>query len=162
MSDEIPRVVLDTVVFIQCLIRGKGPSAGCMAQLRAGRFVLLMSDAIFDELENVAQRPRLVAKYPFLAPDKVSAFMSEIRSLAVNVAHPPTVFSLPRDPKDEPLIDLAIAGRANYLVTWNDRHLTYLMRQDTPEGMDFRKRFPNLKIVSPPDFLAAIIQSPPP
>ena len=37
-----------------------------------------------------------------------------------------------------------------------DRHLTYLMRQDTSEGIDFCRRFPGVKIVDPPLFLAEI------
>ena len=51
---------------------------------------------------------------------------------------------------------LAIAADAKFLVTWNDRHLTYLMRQETPEGAEFRGRFPNLTIMDPPTFLAEI------
>jgi predicted nucleic acid-binding protein len=66
------------------------------------------------------------------------------------------VFSLLRDPKDEPYIDLAVAAKAACLVTWNDRHLTYLMRQDTPEGIDFCRRFSTLQILTPPAFLAAL------
>ena len=82
--------------------------------------------------------------------------MSEVESTGVMVNPPPRVFVLPRDPDDEPLIDLAVAGAADHLVTWNDRHLTYLMRGDTPEGRDFCKRFPALRIVSPPEFLASL------
>jgi predicted nucleic acid-binding protein len=58
--------------------------------------------------------------------------------------------TLPRDPKDETYLDLA--GAASYLVTWKERHLTYLMRGDTPEGIEFRTRFPSLEILSPPSF----------
>jgi hypothetical protein len=45
---------------------------------------------------------------------------------------------------------------AAYLVTWNDRHLTYLMRQDTHEGREFCRKFPDLKILSPPVFLSEL------
>jgi predicted nucleic acid-binding protein len=62
-------------------------------------------------------------------------------------------FKLPRDSKDEPYTDLAIGSRAAFLATWNERHLTYLMKQDTPEGRDFCNRFPWINILSPPDFL---------
>jgi hypothetical protein len=47
-------------------------------------------------------------------------------------------------------------------VTWNDRHLTYLMQQDTAEGRDFCRRFPLLKIVSPPAFLQELTRLNPP
>lgn len=156
MTDPLPRVVFDTVVFVQALISGRGPAAGCLDHLRAGRFILLMSDATYDELREVPLRPKLTAKYPSLTLDKVAAFVAEIESLAVKIAAPPTAFSLPRDSKDEPFIDLAIAGAAQYLVTWNERHLTYLMKQDTPEGKVFCARFPTLLILSPPDFLAKV------
>jgi predicted nucleic acid-binding protein len=82
-----------------------------------------------------------------------------VESFAVTIANPVSVFILPRDIKDEPFINLAVAGNAQFIVTWNDRHLTYLMRQDTPEGKDFCTRFPNLKIVSPPEFLHALAGS---
>ena len=55
---------------------------------------------------------------------------------------------------DEPYTNLAIAADAKYLVTWNDRHLTYLMRQDTPEGIEFCQRFSNLQIVDFSTFLS--------
>jgi predicted nucleic acid-binding protein len=66
-----------------------------------------------------------------------------------------------RDPvKDEPYINLAIEAKVRYLVTWNDRHLTYLMRKDTPEGRDFCLRFPGVKIVDPPTYVREIQQQP--
>src|SRR5579859_5544248 len=78
------------------------------------------------------------------------------RNKALLLADVPNAFQLPRDPDDEPYTDLAIAADATFLVTWNDRHLTYLMRQETPEGVEFCRRFPNVKIVDPAAFLAEI------
>ena len=72
------------------------------------------------------------------------------------VADVPRVFALPRDPKDEPYVDLAIAVEPSYLVTWNDRHLTYLMRRDTPEGVEFCSRHSGVIIVEPPTFVRTV------
>jgi predicted nucleic acid-binding protein len=91
-----------------------------------------------------------------VTPEKVDRLVSEIVSRAALVHIVPPTLALPRDPKDEWLIDLAVAGGAAFIVTWNERHLTYLMKRDTPEGIEFHRRFPHLRIVSPPDFLAAI------
>src|SRR5437588_1927327 len=88
-----------------------------------------------------------------ISPLNVDAFVREVQRLAVVVNAPSHVLALPRDPKDEPLIDLAVAGRADFLVTWNERHLTYRTKGDTPEGKEFSSRFPNLRIISPPEFL---------
>jgi len=156
MTQHPPRVVLDTVVFVQALISGRGPAAGCIDLLRAGRFILLMSDASFDELSNVPLRARLTAKYPFITIERVQSFVAEIASLSVKITKPAPVFSLPRDAKDEPFVDLAVAGNAQFIVTWNEVHLTYLMKRDTAEGREFCTRFPNITIVSPPDFLVAL------
>jgi putative PIN family toxin of toxin-antitoxin system len=156
MSDSPPGVVLDTVVFVQALISGRGPAAACIEQLRAGRFILLQSEATLNELREVPLRRNLSAKYPVLTRDRVEAFVAEIISLAVLVPTPATAFQLARDPADEPFIDLAVAGGARFIVTWNDRHLTYLMRKDTEEGRAFCAKFPGLRILSPPEFLSAI------
>lgn len=151
-----PRAVLDTVVFVQALISSRGPAAACIDRLRTGRFVLLLSDPLLDELHDVPLRPELTRKYTHLTPARVEAFIAEVRGVAVVVPAPPAAFSLPRDPKDEPLIDLAVAGAADYLVTWNHRHLNYLMNRDTPEGVEFCNRFPSLRIITPPEFLSVI------
>ena len=156
MTASPPRVVLDTVVFVQALISGRGHAAGCVERLRAGDCILLSSNDTLDELRDVSMRPKLRAKYPFLTDEKAAALIAEIESVAIVLPNPPSVISLPRDPKDEPFVDLAVAGAAQFIVTWNERHLTYLMKQDTPEGRDFCTRFPNIRIVSPPDFLDAL------
>jgi predicted nucleic acid-binding protein len=115
-----------------------------------------MSDATIAELKEVPLRTKFVAKYPFVTAAKVAAFVAEIEALAVRISKPPLAFMLPRDPKDEPFIDLAVAGGAQFIVTWNERHLTYLMNRDTPEGMDFCTRYPKLWIISPPAFLGEL------
>jgi predicted nucleic acid-binding protein len=68
----------------------------------------------------------------------------------------PIVFRLPRDPNDEPILNLAIAAGATHLVTWNHRHLGYLMEGDTREGRDFCRRFRKLQIVNPKQFIDEI------
>jgi uncharacterized protein len=162
MSEIRPRVVLDTVVFVQALISGRGASAGCVDRLKAGTFTLFLSDATYDELISVPLRPELTRKYSHLSEDHVRRFVADIDALAIRIPKPPNVFSLPRDPKDEPFIDLAVAGDVDFIVTWNDRHLTYLMRGDTDEGREFCRRFPRVRIVSPPEFLREIDARPTP
>lgn len=155
-----PRVVLDTMIFVQALISGRGMAAGCINRLKAGRFVLFVSKSILAEMSDVPLRPELTRKYTHLTPERVSAFYAEIEPLSVLVPDPPKSFQLPRDANDEMFLDLAIAGRADYVVTWNERHLTYLMKADTPEGRDFCSRFPGIRILSPPAFLNALDANP--
>jgi putative PIN family toxin of toxin-antitoxin system len=156
MSEAIPRVVLDTVVLVQALISGRGPGAVCVERLKVGQFILLTSDELLAELNDVPLRPALTRKYTHLTAHLVDNFVREIEARALFIPSPPNAFQLPRDPKDEPFIDVAVAGGANYIVTWNARHLTYLMKRDTVEGKDFCSRFPTIQIVDPPTFLKSI------
>jgi len=156
VSDERPRVVFDAVVFVQALISGRGPAAACIERAKYGQAILFMSDEVLAEVNNVPRRPELTRRYSQLTPERIDMFVEDVRKFAVHLNRPPKVFSLPRDPKDEPYTNLAVAANAKYLVTWNDRHLTYLMRKDTEEGESFCRQFPFLNILTPPEFLKAI------
>jgi len=145
-------VVYDCMIFLQAAAR-PDREHGTMRLVREGRVTLCVSPEIVAELRDVLTRPEVQAKFPALKPQHVDTFLNDVLSLSKMVASVPEVFALPRDPKDEPYINLAIEAGASHLVTWNDRHLTYLMRNDTPEGRDFCQRFPALKIVHPPDFI---------
>jgi predicted nucleic acid-binding protein len=61
------------------------------------------------------------------------------------------VVTLPRDPKDESYLNLAVAVGARYLVTWDNDLLD--LRKDTAEGEDFRTRFPTLTVLTPVELL---------
>ncbi len=153
MTESPPRVVFDAVVFVQALISGRGPAAACIDRVLTGEATLFLSDAILVEIQDVPLRPELTRRYPHLSPDRANDFIGRIKAVALQIESPPRAFALPRDPKDEPYVDLAVAVHAPFLVTWNDRHLTYLMRKDTPEGKEFCLRFPGLMILTPPAFL---------
>jgi predicted nucleic acid-binding protein len=120
---------------------------------RAGEAILFLSDAIVAEVRDVPLRPELTRRYPHIMGERVEAFVEDLRGMVVHIARLPRAFTLPRDSRDEPYTDLAIAVKPSYLVTWNERHLTYLMRQDTAEGQDFCRQFPDLVILTPPAFL---------
>ena len=64
----------------------------------------------------------------------------------------PKQFELPRDPDDEPYLNLAIYAGAQFLIT-RDRDLLDLMNWDIKDGRDFRERFPQLKILNPVAFI---------
>jgi predicted nucleic acid-binding protein len=78
-----------------------------------------------------------------LSPDWVKTFVDTAVRQASMLSNVPHVFSYPRDPDDEPHVDLAVAVGATYLVS-RDTNLLELM--DDP---DFRARFPSLTILDP-------------
>jgi predicted nucleic acid-binding protein len=68
-----------------------------------------------------------------------------------------SVFQLPRDPKDEKYINLAIGVEADYIVS-RDKDLLDLMTGIDLESKEFRQRFRPLKIVEPIEFLKIIAE----
>ena len=153
MSDDRVSAVFDCMIFLQGLGHRLGPSRRCLELVDQGRVILYMSQPIRSEVTDVLSRPTILRKFPEIEGTVAQSMLSALWTKVHIYAHPAKSFMLPRDPDDEPYTDLAIATAADFLVTWNDRHLTYLMRKDTPEGIDFCARFPHLKIVDPPTFL---------
>lgn len=153
------RVVYDCVVFLQGAGRRTNAARKCLDLVDDGTVQLCLSADVLAEIDDVLHRSEILSKFPLINSDDSQRLLRTARNKAILLSAVPKVFSLPRDPDDEPYTDLAIAAEARYLVTWNDRHLTYLMRQETPEGVEFCLRFPNLKIVDPPTFLREIRQT---
>ena len=113
---------------------------------------LLLSPSVVAEVREVLDRDEVRWKLR-IGDDEVAEFFSRLDACAEVLPEPPPAFALPRDPDDEIYTNLAVAGHASYLVSWNKRHLNYLMEGDTPEGADFCARHPDLKILTPVEFL---------
>ncbi|HET6247539.1 MAG TPA: putative toxin-antitoxin system toxin component, PIN family [Tepidisphaeraceae bacterium] len=156
MSSTPVRVVYDCVVFLQGVGRRGNAARKCLDLVDDGTVQLCLSADVLAEIEDVLHRPEIRRKFPLIESANSKTLLRTARNKAMLLADVPKAFQLPRDPDDEPYTDLAIAADAKFLVTWNDRHLTYLMRQETPEGVEFCRRFPSVKIVDPPTFLAEI------
>jgi putative PIN family toxin of toxin-antitoxin system len=156
MTAQPTRVVLDCVVFLQGAGRRNSVARRCLDLVDAGRITLCLSPAVIAEIEDVLTRPLVVQKFPLLKSEDSRSLLRTLRSKALLLTNVSNVFTLPRDRDDEPYTDLAVAADARFLVTWNEKHLTYLMRQDTPEGREFCRRFPNLEIIDPPTLIRQI------
>lgn len=157
-----PRVVFDSMLFLQGMVSPAGPAFACLRLAEAGTVKLLLSPAVLREVEEILSRARVRRKFKSLTDEVVGRFLSRVQSFSDMLPAPPKAVALPRDPKDEIFTDLATAGEADYLVTWNERHLNYLMRQDTPEGKDFCARYPSLRILTPVEFLRVLASQSPP
>ncbi len=75
--------------------------------------------AVLEEVKDIAHRPILHRKFKNLTPENMDAFLEDVRTVAVLLTDIPHVFSYPRDPDDEPYINLAIAAGAQYPVSWD-------------------------------------------
>ena len=145
-------VVFDCVVFLQGLIKESGPAVTCLEHFEQGRFSLAISPEILTELHYVLSRSHLRQSFPRLTEEKLEQLIDLLRLKGKLFRNVPRVFDLPRDPDDEPYINLAIEAGARFLVT-RDRDLLDLMNWETKEGRGFQSRFAQLKILNPVDFL---------
>jgi putative PIN family toxin of toxin-antitoxin system len=150
-----PLVVFDCVVFLQGLIKESGPAVTCLEYFEQGRFSLASSPEVLSELHDVLSRSSLRQRFPLLTEEKADRVIESLLLKGKLFRNVPKRFEVPRDPADEPYINLAIEAGAQFLVT-RDRDLLDLMRWDTKEGRYFQSRFRELKILDPVAFLKEI------
>ena len=79
--------------------------------------VLFVSPETLFELRDVMTRPEVRERFPIVTDDDVAAYLLNIQAYATEMSQVTKVYSLPRDPKDEPYINLAIAGATKYLFS---------------------------------------------
>lgn len=100
------RAVFDCVILVQAAGRPTGPAGACLQAVRDGRLELVVSPDILAEIRDVLTRPKVLRKFPALTPEAVEVFLAYLVGHATMLAATPKVFPLPRDPKDQPYIDL--------------------------------------------------------
>ena len=150
-----PLVVFDCVVFLQGLIKQTGPAVTCLESFERGRFSLAISPEILAEIHDVLSRSSLRQRFPLLTEERAQRLIELLVLRGRLFRSVPRRMELPRDPDDEPYLNLALEAHAQFLVT-RDRDLLDLMRSDSKEGRDFQSRFPDLKIVDPVMFMKEI------
>jgi putative PIN family toxin of toxin-antitoxin system len=115
------RYVLDTSVIASALRSRFGASNALLRLALAGKFLLLASPSLFLEYEDVLLRPEQRLAHG-LSIEQVHDFLEELAAIVEPVEihfrwRPQTT-----DPGDEMVLEAAINGRANALVTHNARH----------------------------------------
>jgi putative PIN family toxin of toxin-antitoxin system len=155
MNPSRPDVVFDCNIFLQAVSRVKGPAAESLRLAENNAVNLFVSKPILRELRKTLAYPEVRQKNPQLTDDVMDAFLSRIAFRGVLVRHVPHVFDFPRDPDDEPYLDLAAAVCADFLVT-RDQDLLSLATDHSVEAKQFRQRFPQMSVLNPVDFLDQI------
>lgn len=97
-----------------------GASRQVLESARARRFTLLLSVPLTLEYESVLTRPEHLAACGASRED-VSAVLEELASLANRAELVICTRPLLSDPDDEMVLETAINGHANAIVTFNDR-----------------------------------------
>lgn len=97
---------------------------------RAGRFTLLVSEAILAEVDDVLSRPEVLQKLR-TTPIDARALLALLRRRAVLV-WPSTTIRQSRDPADDKFLECAVGGEADYLVSADADLLTLGRIQGIP------------------------------
>ncbi|MFN0124233.1 MAG: putative toxin-antitoxin system toxin component, PIN family [Blastocatellia bacterium] len=153
-------VVFDTVAIVQGVINPKGAAGKCLACFHAGEIAVAISRAALREISDVLSRPALRDRFPQITDEKVVWLTGKLLDEGLYVRNVPSHFTYPRDPKDEPYINLAIEVAADFLVS-RDHDLLDLMDWHREEGREFQKRFRALRMVTPEEFLRGMEQPAP-
>lgn len=111
-----PKIVLDTNVYVSALLFSGIPEE-IIDLVRDSRLELLVSPSILLELGRILRE-----KFDFPRKEIIYA-LQEIRRIAVVVAPKNRINLIKNDDADNRILECAVEGRADYIVTGDKKHL---------------------------------------
>jgi putative PIN family toxin of toxin-antitoxin system len=128
------KIVLDTSVLVSGLLVPFGPSGKIVRMVSAGELILCLDARIISEYQDVLHRPNV--KFDKDHISNLVDFIKRYGQFCVDFA---TQEPFARS-RDEPFLEVAIAGIVRSLITGNVAHNPHLSRE-------------GIKIFSPSEFL---------
>ncbi len=139
------RAVLDVNTLVSGTITPAGPAGAILQEWRAAAFTLVTCEELLAEYEDVLLRPKILRTYRGITRETATASASALRAFSDVVTLPdPIPPVIPEDPDDDVLLVCAVAGRADYVVTGDRRHLLPL------------REYLGIPIVSPGAFVSLV------
>jgi putative PIN family toxin of toxin-antitoxin system len=117
-------VVIDTNVLISSYLSPASFPALVFQLLRAGRFKLVLTNAILEEYATVLRRSKL-APHLQLNEGQISDALDYFTKSSLIVEPTVSLRVVEADPKDDKFIECAVAGGADVIVS-GDKHLLAL------------------------------------
>lgn len=118
VDDKLPRLVIDTNVFVSGLISGSASPAQILRAIHRRKLVHLVSDPIVEEYLRVLSYPQ-IRRFKKITDE----FVADIAAYLVYQTERVELVSSVRlspDPDDDVFLETAVDGRADWLVT-NDK-----------------------------------------
>ena len=134
---------LDTNVVVSAAISPLGPPAQILRGWSEGAFTWVISAALLDELSSTIQTQRL-RRYIKWSHDELREFLDQLRFAARVVSPSQTIGLIEEDPADNRVLETAVEGQADYIVS-GDRHLLGL------------GSYEDISIVRPARFAAVLV-----
>lgn len=115
------RIVMDTNVLIAALRSETGASADILRELPRNKIEIQLSNPLYIQYVDVVARHVGELRYSAQQAQDILAYLAQI-------ANHHNVYFLVRpgsvDPRDEMILELAVAARADFIVTHNIRHFS--------------------------------------
>jgi putative PIN family toxin of toxin-antitoxin system len=134
------QIVMETNVLISALRSRRGPSFKMLSLIGKGRFEINLSVPLVLEYEAVAKRSRWQNKPSWVHVSNIIDYLCEAgRQQPIHFLWRPRA----RDPKDDMVLEVAVAGHCDGIVTYN--------KKDFAEAKSF-----GLELFTPKEFLEKI------
>ncbi|MCC6167944.1 MAG: putative toxin-antitoxin system toxin component, PIN family [Caldilineaceae bacterium] len=133
------RVVFDTNVFVSALLAPQGIPSQLFQLWEVHLFDILVSEASLEELARVLRYPK-IRKRLRVSDAELDDYVRLLRAKVVVVAPQERVEAVTDDASDNVYLEIALAGKADCVVT-GDRHLLQL------------EQYQGILILTPADFL---------
>jgi putative PIN family toxin of toxin-antitoxin system len=114
------RIILDTGVVVAAMRSPAGASAEILRLVRQGNLVAVVGVGLALEYESVCRRPELRAASG-LSSEEVEIFLGAVIAMMEPVKNHFLWRPQLSDPGDELVLETAINGRAQLLVTFNEK-----------------------------------------
>lgn len=143
-------VLIDTNVWVSAFINRKGYPARVKEKFLKREFEIVISSPLLKELSDVLRRPRI--KDPYKITDEEINLFIEILAGTGHKVYLTDDISLCRDNKDNMVLETAIKGSADYLVTRDDD-----IKRDSELIEEMKKN--GIKVLPVSKFLEMLIKS---
>lgn len=138
------RIVVDTNITLRSLLLQSSSLKWIFDAFRQNKIQLVFSPFLIQELIRVLTYPRITRKYK-LNPDDIKKLINSIYYFGI-IVHPQEKLNICRDEKDNMLLETALAGEAEYIIT-SDKDLLVI------------KEFRGIKIITPAHFKKRLLFS---
>jgi len=131
------KAVLDTNVLVSAIISPKGSPAKIISFWRQRKFILIVSQEILVELASVLGYKKILEKY-HLDKKKIEKYLRLFKAFASIYKTREKVDILKEDPCDNKFLEVALASRADFIVS-GDKHLLDLGKYQGVEILTARE-----------------------
>jgi uncharacterized protein len=135
------RAVIDTSILVRAVIKPSGSVGPVLTHVRDERYTLVYSEPLRLEYAGVLQRPRIRMRYR--VTESVIAATLALIVLKGELVVPDQQVTVCRDPKDNMVLEAALAGKVDVIVSGDDDLLVL-------------NPFEGIPIVRPAEFLTML------